>query len=313
MRLAASTRTPADRFTITPRVIAWISAIARFGVLTSEQVAKLDGGSRQNVIRGLKECTDHGLIRRADTPLDAPFTGFYDARPRAFCVTARGLKCLEAAGVSLNVTPKRSQVLLAHEIETAEIFFILSADAAARGIQLIDQPELLGLGFIPQSTRAMQKPLRLVGKAHPHDFPHLQPVLKKPTSIGTECDRACMPILPNQTSWWWCVENDRGTEDVTTHRVNGRATWFKKALGYYTAWKSGAHIMQWGEPAKALRVLTITTSEKRIDSMIAVNDHIGVPAGLMLFATRDRLAKHGALGPAWRSAKADRLSPIDRG
>jgi hypothetical protein len=46
--------------------------------------------------------------------------------------------------------------------------------------------------------------------------------------------------------------------------------------------------------------------------MIGVQDYIGAPAGLILYSTPDRLAHHGALGPAWISAKRTDLSLLDR-
>jgi hypothetical protein len=298
-----------SNFRISARVLAILSACARYGVLTSDQIGRLDGGSRQKVTRILQRCVEHKLLRRADTAPDALLTSFFDARPRCYCITQRGLRALEAAGMPLHVTPKRSNVLLAHEVAVAEFLFSTCAAVAADGnLRLIDQPELVGA--MPPATRAMHKPLRLQAKADPRDFPDLRHVLAEPTPIGVEPDRLFALAREDNTGWAFALELDRGTEDLSARRIKGRATWLRKVLGYTSAWRAGLHTAQWGEMCKALRVATVTTSDARIAHMIAIQEELA-PAGLFLFATPGRIREHSALGPAWINGKGDgqRLVP----
>jgi hypothetical protein len=307
--MTADSRSTAERTTLTPRMLRWIEAIARFGILTSEQVAKIDGGSRQNVVRGLAQCVDElKVLRRIDNGADALFSGYFDTRPRAYSVTARGLRALHSAHIPLNVTPKKNDVLIAHEIEVAEYIFTLAAASAAAGVRLIDQPEYLSAPSIPLSTRALKHPLRLIGTAEPHEFPHLEGILTKSTDIPAEPDRLCALVRPDNTGITLANEIDRSTEDVTAHRIRRRATYFRKVLGYYAAWNAGAHLKQFGEMARAFRVAVITTCETRIGNMITVQEHIGAPSGLFVYTTPERLKVHGALGPAWITSKSDRVS-----
>jgi hypothetical protein len=289
-----------------------LAAVARYGVLTSEQIARLDGGSRQKIVRFLQHLVELKLLRRAARAPDPFLTSFFDARPRAFVVTAKGLRVLAAARMPINVTPKKANVLLAHEIETAECMFAFNAAVAAHGaVRLIDEPELIGV--MPPATQALPKPLRLEAAAYPREFPHLREILKEPTVIGTEPDRLfALATLPENLGWSFALELDRGTEDVTARRIRGRATYTRKVLGYFSAWRDGRHVAQWGDVCKAFRVLVVTTSAARIGNMIAVQDYIGAPHGLFLYSTPDRLARVGALGPAWSGAKRDGVSLLDR-
>lgn len=315
MQVSAPTTRPAsiaDDFRITARALARIADTARFGVLTTEQHARLDGGSRQKVTRLLQGLVAHKLLRRLDRDI-APFlTSFFDTRPRAFGVTPKGLRLLADAGMPINVTPKRAQFILAHEIECAEVMFAVSSAVATHGgCQLIDQPELAST--FPAVTLAHPKPLRLQAEAQPRDFPHLHDIFNKPTPIAIEPDRLFAIALPDNTGWSFALELDRGTEDITAKRVKGRATFFRKALGYTSAWSADAHLRQWGAICKSFRVLVVTTnSETRIANMIATLQYVGAPPGLFLFASPARLAAHGALGPAWRSAKRDGISILER-
>jgi len=302
-----------ETFRITPRVLSILDAVARYSVLSADQIARLDGGSRQKISRILKRTVEHKLLRRADTGPTPLLSNFFDQRPRAYCITQKGLRALTATGMPVNASPKRSNVLLAHEIETAEAMFFVNAAVAAHGaIRLIDQPDLINL--MPAATQALRKPLRLNAEVHPRDFPHLRSLLKEPTDIGTETDRLFALALPDHRGWSFALELDRGTEDVTARRLRGRATYFRKLLGYYNSWSQGKHLEQWGEVCRSFRVLTVTTSDTRINNMIAAQVEIsrGTAAGLFLYTTQERLHTHGALGPAWISAKRDQISLLDR-
>jgi hypothetical protein len=288
-----------------------LEAIARYGVLSSEQIWRLDSGSRQKVTRILQSLAEDKLVRRTSGPL--AFVGsFFDSRPLAFAITHKGLRILELAGMPLNVTPKKVNIPLAHELECAEdMFSVVAAVARHGGVRLIDQPELVS--HFPAATHAMERPVRLLATADPDDFPHLDAILKKTITFGVIPDRLFALALPDNTGWSFALERDRGTEDITARRIKGRATFFRKVLGYTAIWHRGQHIKQFGAMCKTMRVLVTTTSEMRIKNMIDTQEHVGAPPGLFLYSTRERIEREGALGPAWKSAKRDCISLLDRG
>lgn len=292
------------------RNLAIISEVARHGLLTSEQIGRIDGGSKQVCTRILQHLVEDKLLRRLDRA-PQPFIGsFFDARPRVYAVTAKGLRALDAAGMSLNVAPKRNAVLLAHEIELANFCLSMRGAVAAAGFGLIDEPELKDM--MPLSTLQLDKPLRLHATAHPHNFPHLDDVLKETIEIVTEPDRLLVITRPDGSGWSLAAEIDLGNEDLTAKILRGKATWARKVIGYHSAWLHGTHIAQWGEWCRSFRVLTVTTSEKRMQNMIDIQQHItrGV-AGLFAYSTPERIAAHGVIGPAWANAKRENFSLIE--
>ena len=299
-------------FRITPRVLAILSAVGQFGVMTSEQIARLDGGSRQKVTRILQRCVELQLLRRPGPNKHVAFTSFFDTRPRPFALTAKGARCLSEAGMPLNAKPSRSAVLLQHNIEVAETMaFGFHAAAAQGSLRLIDHHDLLPL--MPPATRELRKPFCLYTTVQPADFPHLGRLLKEPTEIGVEPDRLFSIVRPDNTGWTRALEIDCANEDITARRIKGKATFFRKQLGYYAAWLADKHTLQCGDFAKSFRVLTVTTSVARIHNMLATQQEItrGSASGLFLYSTAERVNALGALGPAWMSAKRDHLSPLD--
>ena len=90
-----------------------------------------------------------------------------------------------------------------------------------------------------------------------------------------------------------------------------RSSYRRKLIGYFEAWKQGRHSAAVG--LQAFRVLTVTTSEKRISHMLAVQREITKDslAGFFLYTTRERIADHGPLGPAWISADADAVRLLE--
>ncbi len=315
MRVMSDTQSrpafPDSRPASPQRILAVVSEVARYGLLTSEQVARVDGGSRQTCTRILQFCVEAKLLRRLDRAPEAFLGSFFDARPRVFGVTAKGLRALADAGMALNVKPKRSAVLLAHEIETANFCFDLRAAVAAHGkIHLVDEPELLGL--MPLRTQQMDKPTVLNSKAHPRDFPDLSAILKESLSLGTEPDRLQLIVHADNTAQAFAIELDRSNETLSARRLTGKATWARKVVGYHSCWLQGAHLSQWGDWCRSFRVVIITTSEGRLRNMIDIQQHItrGV-AGLFVYATPERIKQYGVLGPAWSNGKREHFSLIE--
>lgn len=233
------------------RILTIISEIGRYGLLTSEQIARLDGGSKQVVTRILQHLVEAKLLRRLDRAPRQFIGSFFDARPRVFAVTAKGLRVLEAAGMPLNVTPKRNAVLLAHEIELAEFCLMLRGAVAAKGLSLIDEPELKSM--MPGKTLQLDKPLRLQAIAHPHNFPHLKDLLTEPVDLTTEPDRLAVIMRPDRHGWALAIEMDMGSENVSAQILRGKATWARKAIAYHSAWLHGTHLSQWGEWLVSMR------------------------------------------------------------
>jgi hypothetical protein len=323
--MQAMTVSPQDRrsirrhdvpsFRITPRIVAILAALDRFGILTSQQIARLDGGSHQKVLRILKRCFDAGLVDHAGSSAP-PLTPFFDARPLCYALSRKGARVLADAGVPVNVsldrtTKNKRAVLLQHTVDVAEtmLFGFHAACAIDGAIRLIDQHDLA----LPSATAALRKPFYLRTDVHPADFPHLGKLLKEPIELGAEPDRLFNLAKSDNTGWGFALELDRGTMDVSARSLR-KATFFRKQLAYYAAWIAGRHTEQWGPAFKAFRVLTVTTSDARIQHMIEQQRAItqGANSGLFLYSTPDRISASGAFGAVWTSSTGDRISLLNR-
>ena len=83
------------------------------------------------------------------------------------------------------------------------------------------------------------------------------------------------------------------------------------ALVYYDGWKAGRHVEQFG--VKQVRVLTVTSSAKRVENMLATVDEIteGRGSNFFLFMDRARLIVSDPLNAEWVSGKGERVKLID--
>ena len=303
-------------FRVTPRVLAILDALRRYGLLTSQQLARLDGGSHQKVLRILQLCFDHKLVDRPGATQFSPLSPFFDHRPLVYALSRKGALALASAGVDVNTrldrtTRNRRAVLIEHSIAVAEVLFGIQSACATHGaVHLADQHALVT--SMPTTTQEMRKPLRVKTSVHPADFPHLRRLLKEQVEIGVEPDRLFALALPDKTGWTFGLELDRATERVIPKRLTGTSI-LKKQLGYTAAWQSGKFVELWGSSFKAFRCLFITTAgEARIRTMIDAQNQVGSPTGLFLYTTTSRLADKGALAPIWISSKRDGVALLDR-
>jgi len=304
-----------ERFQITPRILAIIAAVARHGVLSSTQVAALDGGSKQRCIRFLQHLVEMRLLRRIHRANDPVLPSYFGAH--VFAVTAKGLRLLRGAGIALAVSPKRSNVLLSHELAVADAMLAIAGAIGERPhLRLIDQPELMAT--MPLATRELRRPLRLHAQVQAHQFPALRHLLTDTTALGVEPDRliaiARQDARQDDERWLaasYAIELDRGGEPISTKRLRGRATWMRKTLAYVAAWSAGTHRVQWGDICRSFRVLGIVPSRARARNIIDMQQLAGAPPGLFLFTTADALRIQGALSPIWMSAKADNVSLVE--
>ena len=90
----------------------------------------------------------------------------------------------------------------------------------------------------------------------------------------------------------------------------GRSTCTSSAT-YYHGWRQRRHVEQFG--IEQLRVLTVTTSEKRIDTMLdALRDVTnGKGSELFLFIDEDRLHSGNPLEVEWITGKGNRARLTD--
>ena len=296
-------------FRLTARDIAIIAHVAHFRFLTSAQIAELDGGSHAQVLRRLRYLWAAGFLDRPKLQ-HAYLANWTDEgnKPLAYALGRLGAKLLRQRGIAINDklewTLNNSRVgalHLAHTIDTATAMIPFTADARAVGLHVVDHHELLPT--MPEKTRQLRKPfcIRVTVSV---------PGVSKPVLIGVVPARL-FSLVSEDERRNFALEQDESQMSVNAKSLK-KSSYRRKLLGYFHAWKQKRHTEVWG--FQSFRVLTITPSEKRIDSMIAVQRKItnDTAAGLFLYSTPQRLNEHGPLGKAWRSSEADGISLLDR-
>lgn len=312
--------TPAKPFKITQRDLEIVRQVYRYRFLTSDQIAALLGGSKQGVSRRLNLLFHSGWLDRPRSQLLLPER--VDARCNHSMVYALGMLGakflsteLDMPLTSINWTAKnkelKSGIFMEHTLLVAEFMIMVQlACKKVDGVEFIDQEEIINkraepicncdqhLGFRVDATlkKNQRKPFLLTvvpDGAFGLRF-HGKEQGKKEVYFFLEADRATMPI----------------------RRVSLlRSSFYKKMLGYYHAWKTGAYSKTFH--FKHARVLTITTSRQRIDNMIEVGKMIDTRKtglGMFLFASQDILTldePEKVFAPAWTSGKGEKLSILD--
>jgi len=298
---------------LTKRIIQNIlSPLAMHRYLSTDQIIRLDGGSAAHIRHLLRLLHRHGLVERPAGQA-AYLSSFLHQGNVAlvYTITRNGMRLLAEHGHPVDPrqdwttknTGTGSALFLAHALQVSE-FMLDCRLAMPADRELIDHHDLLPL--LVGTSRAHKFPYRLVVNVQTDDKPHTFTVVP---------DRIFRINVPARDHHWnFLLEIDRGTESLSTRskRSTNKATWRRKLTGYLHAYRQGKFDETWGFPNQ--RIVTVTTSDARIDHMLALQREItnDTAAGLFLYTTRQRIEHHGVLGCAWRSAHGDDIALMDR-
>jgi hypothetical protein len=147
-----------------------------------------------------------------------------------------------------------------------------------------------------------------------------QPIQKHPlhwrvtiaggTKLGVIPDRVFALEYTDQAGQvqraYFFLEADRGTMPVVREGL-AQTSFYRKLLAYEATWTNKVHQRHLGIPR--FRVLTVTTSAKRVTSLLAACSQLKRGHGLFLFADQSVLKKD-LFSAVWHSGKTDELSPL---
>jgi hypothetical protein len=297
-------------FQLTDRDLVLLSHVAQHRFVSSAHLAALDGGSPQNVLRALRVLFDHEYLDRpkeqlATMPVDGP-------RPYVYGLGKRGARELREHGHRINTdvdwTEKNKRAgskFIEHTLQIAD--FMVGLELACRGnsgVNLLLEHEIIQAA--PEITRRAREPLRW----------RVERIERGRREITTVVPDGLFALtFPDDTAAYFILEVDRGTIPINRTDTEGTAAWRKniryKLATYYDGWKASRHVEQFG--VKQVRVLTITSSAKRVENMLATIDEIteGRGSNFFLFADRERLTASNPLNIEWVSGKGERVRLID--
>ena len=110
------------------------------------------------------------------------------------------------------------------------------------------------------------------------------------------------------TRAFFFLEADRGTMPVMRKNLS-QTSFYRKLLAYEATWSQSIHRSRFG--FHRFRVLTLTTSTLRVQSLIEACSKLKSGHGLFLFADRTILENPGKfLSPIWQMARQGEIASL---
>jgi hypothetical protein len=275
---------------LTERDRAIIRLVCRHRFLRSSHIISLAGGSPQQILRRLQLLYHHEFLERPRVQIEYYYLG--GSREIVYCLGTKGSSLLEqelgADVQSLQVqkwndTPHRP--LFEHDLLVSDILVALELDCRkAQGIRLLAGDELP----IPAGAR---RRLKWQVKVNNRVLSWIIP--DRVFAIESKDESPCLLFL----------EADRGTMPIV--RTNhSQTSFYRKLLAYEATWAQGLHRSQFG--FHRFRVLTVTTSAARAESLVKASSQLKTGHGLFLFADQAALQKHGdMLTFPWKTGRGE--------
>jgi len=283
-------------FRVTDDDVVIVRQLARYRFLRSTHIAALVGRSLDRTNNRLSRLFHSGYVDRPQAQLDYyPTAG---SAPMVYALANRGARLLidrygiEFANVDWSrKNHKAGRSFIEHQLEIVDFQVSLERATRDRGdIRLMHADEIIA--GIPDQPRAPRNPFALRAK-----LTHKGTIRE----IGVIPDFVFGLKSDDGSKHSFMVEIDRGTMPVV--RSNFEQTSFERKMrAYLTAHAAKQHEQRFGW--KTFRVLTVTTDEYRMQSMIDALRRIHVPhspgASLFLFTTRLHLHTHSPMADTWR-------------
>jgi hypothetical protein len=297
-------------FRITPRVLSLLSYIAKHRLISSDDLALLDGGSRQNVKRELRTLWANRFILRPAMQLNAmAITG---PQPLVYGISNRGARLLcdnghLIADIDWSENCRRAGVtFIDHAVARSR--FMAALDVAMRSrpdMTLLEEPAIVARA--PEKIQRARYPLKWTALVPDGRGGEMAASLISDDAFALEFD--------DGTASYFLVEIDRGQmpvrrslhsrDETVAGKRRLRTYYMHKLATYYHGWRQQRHVEQLG--VEQLRVLTVTTSEKRIATMLDAQREVtnGKGSDLFLFIVEEQLRSRNPLDAEWITGKGN--------
>lgn len=303
-------------FNINFRNLALLGYVAQHRLVASDELALLDGGSVQNVKRELRRLWAHGhLLRPAAQLKTVAITG---PQPIVYGLSNKGARLLREHGEHIKAdidwsenTQRAGIAFIDHEVARARFMTALEVAQRDRSdIKLLRAAAIIANA--PEKTRTAKHPLKWTARV---------PDNGREVSAAVIADDVFALVFDDETASYFLVEIDRGSMPVRRHGesaeelVGGKRrlrTYYKQKLAtYYHGWRQRRHVEQFG--IEQLRVLTVTTSRQRIETMLDALREVtnGKGSELFLFIEEEELRLKNVLDAGWVSGKGNTVRLTD--
>ncbi len=272
---------------LTDRDIEILRLIHRHRFLRSSHIVRLVNGSPQSVLRRLQLLFHHGCLERPRAQLD--YFHRAGSQPIIYGLGNKGAGVLRLE-LPADLNWKNQSVgrlFLDHAVLTADIMVAFELACRSRAdVRLLDSDQLP----LPENVGEQDELFRW------------RVTLERRQQVGVVPDRvfALEFIHSDQPPAYFFLEADRGTMPITRENLS-RSSFQRKLLAYYATWKQGLHKTRFGFPR--FRVLTVTTSVERMQSMIDACNVLEGGHGLFLFAEAGALLDADPFSFLWTSGR----------
>jgi Replication-relaxation len=264
---------------LTERDLQLLAAVGRHRFLSSAQLAALDGGSPQNVLRCLRALFDHGYLDRPKAQLAAvPVEG---PQAMVYGLASKGARALREYGHHVSgegdwteKNKRAGAVFIEHTVAVAGFMTALEVSCRARSdVDLIREREIIASA--PEETRAAREPLRWI----------VRPERGRNEIWSVVPDGLFALSFADGTASYFLLEIDRGTIPIVRNTLDHRSI-ARKLATYYEGWRIGRHVQQFG--VKQMRVLVVTESAERVRNMLSAIGQITGGKGSNFFMLVDK-------------------------
>jgi hypothetical protein len=293
---------------LTSRDVAILRHVSRHRFLNSQQIMQLVGDSPR-IVRRLQSLFHAGYLDRPRAQLT--YYASAGSSPLVYALGRKGAQVIadtdhdhdEAYRWTLK-NRRAGQVFVQHTIEAADILVRLQkSTATSTQVKLVTAEEIIAES--PTATLEMRAPTKLtVDVAYKEKRYRLSVIPDGMLALEFRDDTE----TPERSNFF--LELDRETMPVmrkskSLGKEGRQSSLLSKFLTYYAVWRQGLHKERFGW--ENFRVLTVTTSKKRVDTMIAAVKEItdGRGSSLFLFTDQETLGDKSVLDIAWRSGKGE--------
>lgn len=267
--------------------------VHRHRFLRSSHLAALIGGSEQMLLRRLQLLFHHGYLERPRAQLQ-----YYErtgSRPLVYGLGETSGKLLKAE-LGASYRPYRwseknraiGRIYLEHALCISDLLVALELSCRKAGTVRLCMDEALLLRGKAQWKATLEGGLRL--------------------SLIPDQVFALERVREDQTveQVHFFLEADRGTMPVTRKGLT-QTSFLRKLLAYEATWSQGIHEKRFG--FSRFRVLVVTKSAKRVESLVAACSQLPRGQGLFLFADQSVLQQPDLLfAPVWRNGRGELVS-----
>jgi DNA-binding Lrp family transcriptional regulator len=284
--------------TLTERDRHILRLVHRHRFLPSNHIIALVGNNAQPVLRRLQRLYHNGYLERPRAQLNYYLEG--GSHRMVYGLGKKGLALIQqeagviASGDSLAENNRSAgRLFLAHALLVSDVMVALELACRTHSrVRLIHQDELEATG--------KRKPFRWWVKINGH------------LKLGVVPDQVFALEYPDANNSvcrsYFFLEADRGTMPVVRRQLS-QTSFLRKLIAYEATWTQNLHRTRFG--LHRFRVLTVTTSAKRVETMIKSCSTLKRGHGLFLFADSTVLeSPKNLLSAVWQSVALSRPSSL---